>query len=113
MRAKGFVQVARRQSTSQSRDHFGSGVTGVAALFRASTLRTRFARTARAAATSGGCWTTAGGFFGVASTASVFGVAATARKVVGDPPELSSDNREASVGVADGVDGVGLVFTAR
>ena len=78
---------------------------GVVALFRASTLRTRFARTARAVATSGVFWTNAGGFFGVASTAGGLGVAATARKVVGDPPELSSDNREASVGDADGVDG--------
>ena len=85
---------------------------GVVALVRASTLRTRFERTARAAATSGGFLTTAGGF-GVASAAGGFGVAATAPKVVGDPPELSSDNREASVGVADGVDGVGLVLTAR
>ena len=83
-------------------------------MFRASTLRTRFERTARAAATSAGCFgTNAGGFFGVATTAGGFGVATIARKVVGDPPELSSDNREASVGVADGVDGVGLVFTAR
>ncbi len=113
MRAKGFVHVARRQSTSQSRDQRGSGVTGVVAVFRASTLRTRFARTASAAATSGGFWTTAGGFFGVATTAGGFGVAATAPKVVGDPPELSSDNREASIGVADGVGGVGLVLTAR
>ena len=51
------------------------------------------------------------GGFGVAATAGGFGAAAIAPKVVGDPPEFSSDNREASVGV--GVDGVRVGLTAR
>ena len=98
MRAKGFVQVARRQSTSQSRDHRGNGVTGVVALFRASTLRTRFARTASAAATSGG-FSTRCVLVVVAPVLTATASAGAAGVGVG------------GVGVDGGVDG--LVLTAR